>query len=206
MASLPPDVAASRRNRINNDIVELCNRPFHNPTNSYSLTGIGLYTHVSRIAIANNPTPLTQQPAQPRSKLEFLPLNGTKQDSSKATRQGELPDEIKSIYHDLTKSLDYEADLVSHEINHDPNVRFGSYEPPTPTLRLPDWICQADLLTLRSSILRVIELNDEERRQLQTRLDEKGWPPRLSSVEAYNASSEIPWSPSELNDLNIALA
>jgi hypothetical protein len=69
---LPPDVAAARKARINQDLIEIFNMPCP-PGTIASAQGIGLYTHV-----LGPPPPAPKYPHEKYKKVDpvFLPIGG----------------------------------------------------------------------------------------------------------------------------------
>ncbi|CAI6330260.1 unnamed protein product [Periconia digitata] len=196
MSSLPPDVADARKNRVNNEILGLFKRaPQKSEASSRSFRGMGFYTHVANSPSAENAAASLQP--------QFLPSGGPSQYNRKAMLSGELPEEIKAIHRDMAQILERERELISREIIPNPSDKYGEFVLPVAPLRLPRRICHGDLMTLRHFLLSNMGLNIVEFARLKKMLGESRWPPRLASVEAYNASTQKPWSDHNLNPLTV---
>ncbi|PVI08665.1 hypothetical protein DM02DRAFT_621490 [Periconia macrospinosa] len=137
MAPLPPDVAASRKNRLNGDLINLFKRPSQTPdAKQHSFKGVGLYTHVARPSLPpNTATPSAQRLDQSSPGLDFLPLGGPARNTNRPAIQGELPEEVRAIYRAISANLEAEAEAISRGSNRDPHVKFGTFDLSPSTLQ-----------------------------------------------------------------------
>ncbi|KAJ8115018.1 hypothetical protein OPT61_g3235 [Boeremia exigua] len=103
--SLPPDVQAARRSRMNSDIVKLCIRPRDPRTRSFA-QGIGLYTHVAGSKASPNP-PHLKFAEKANRKIELLPLGGPKRVQRSKFREARDKD-LDAVYTELQNAVNAE--------------------------------------------------------------------------------------------------
>jgi hypothetical protein len=153
VAPLPPDIASSRKERINNDLLTFFKRTAairpsssHSTANPPYLRGIGLYTHAEI-----PPPPIEslfphQRFVQPVPETKFIPLGGPGRRARKDAFQPELPDDVKALYGKLKDVVTREERDTSKPYQTDLRQKYGvlglpdimvpsppSMPPPTPS-------------------------------------------------------------------------
>ncbi|KAF2243200.1 hypothetical protein BU26DRAFT_569912 [Trematosphaeria pertusa] len=123
--SLPPDVAYSRKTRINRDILSFFQSPHPpNSTGPPCVRGIGVYTHAEVTAPAQKPLYPHQRFAAPETKTGFLPAGGPSRTERRRAMVGDLPDEVRQVYGELKRALDDEEKYAATHAGYDPRERF----------------------------------------------------------------------------------
>ncbi|KAF2878331.1 hypothetical protein BDV95DRAFT_557211 [Massariosphaeria phaeospora] len=117
--SLPPDIDAARRSRIQTDLTNVfhAKRPSHS-TEPPSLKGMGTYTHVELQTLFPHQRHITTN--------KFLPLGGP----NRARRRhagvvAELPKDVQALYNEVREVIEKEEKLAEGGENYDPRDRFG---------------------------------------------------------------------------------
>lgn len=122
--SLPPDVQAARKVRINSDIIKLCSKPVP-PGFHPSVQGVGLYTHVADIKTAG---PLNDA-EQGKEGVSLLPLGGPKRLAPSKFQEPPNKD-LAALYKQLQEAVTAEEQLSASN-THNPsldllNKKYGS--------------------------------------------------------------------------------
>jgi hypothetical protein len=140
ITSLPPDVASSRKTRINRDLLTFLQRPAPlHPNTSSSINppfqkGIGIYTHIEVPPPPQESLFPHQRFVQQAPRIEFLPLGGP---PGRLTRKGvlkaDIPDDVREIYDKVKDVVLWEERELRKAGQPDPRVKFCA-------LGLPDII------------------------------------------------------------------
>lgn len=105
--TLPPDVAAARRKRINDEMIEFVRRPCPPNTNP-ALQGVGLYTHVAGTVASGSVDTSGQAP-------KFLPIRAEKIPQHGARLEGPISPEVKAVYRETRDAIAEEEQVVGQK-------------------------------------------------------------------------------------------
>ncbi|KAH8706950.1 hypothetical protein GQ44DRAFT_777610 [Phaeosphaeriaceae sp. PMI808] len=151
--SLPPDVEAAYKRRINEDLVHLFKIPCPAETTA-SIQGIGLYTH-----IAPPPTPAPLFPHQKYTKKTadpvFLPTGGLKRvPQARGSLVMQTSPEMKKVFKEVQQAVNGEEKHIGQRtINMDQlRERYETLDAPNPhTARTPGQMHDGTMLGMDES-------------------------------------------------------
>ncbi|KAF2688658.1 hypothetical protein K458DRAFT_384839 [Lentithecium fluviatile CBS 122367] len=124
--SLPPDVASSRKTRINNDLLAYFHRrvPPH-PATPCPIKGIGVYIHIEVPHTPQHPLfPHERFTQPPPPTIEFLPVGGPGRIHRYGNLKADLPDDVAMLYEEVRRVVNWEEMETKKEGEPDPRDKF----------------------------------------------------------------------------------
>lgn len=105
--SLPDDVPAARKRRINNEMIEAARRPCP-PDTKPGLQGIGLYTHVAGTVASSLVDKSETAP-------KFISISSEGGPQYGARLEGLISPEVQAVFRELRDAIDEEEQIIGHK-------------------------------------------------------------------------------------------